>query len=473
MAFKDLREFLKYLDKNGQLVTVNDQIDPEPDIAAIGRASVNLPEGPAVLMNKIKGYPYPVAINICGGWANHALMMELPKETTVRDQFFAMNERWDKLTPPTVLTNKKDAPCKENIITKDINLFDVMALHRINDQDGGYYISKAACITRDLNDPESTGKENIGTYRIQVKGKDLLGIQALGYHDIAIHLREAEKQNKPVPIAIALGNHPLVSYMAGTSIAYDESEYDYVGALQNGVPLEVIKAEESNLRVPAGSEVILEGYILPRQRGVEGPFGEFPGTYSGARLQVEIKVTTITHRNNPIFENLYVGIPWTEIDWLMGLNTCVATYREMKAQQPEVVAVNALYTHGAVTIISCKPRFGGYAKTVAFRALCSVNGRTNTKIVIVVDENIDPFNLEQVMWCLANRMAPENDVAIIKGAPGMPLDPSSEQAGISAKMIIDATTPVPPAKMPKEINILVPPVGYQQWEQTLAKMLKK
>lgn len=471
MIFNDLRSFLKELDENKQLVTIKDEIYPEPNIGAIGRAAVNLPNGPAVLIENVTGYPYPVATNVCGSWENHAIMMGLPKDTSVREQFFAMEERWDKLVPPTMLTDKKKAPCKENIIDKDINLFDVMALHRINTNDGGFYISKGVTISRDVDDPDNDQKENLGCYRIMVKGKDTLGMQALGYHDIAQQVQRAEATGRPVPVAIAIGNAPLVSYMAGAAIGYEESEYDYVGALQDGVPTEVIKAETSNLRVPAGAEIILEGYVLPNVRSCEGPFGEFPGSYSGARNQVEVKITCITHRNNPIFENLYVGIPWTEIDWLMGLNTCVSMYREMKQQIPEIVAVNALYTHGAVTIVSVNARFGGYGKTTAFRVMSSVNGRTHAKVIIVVDATVDPFNLTQVMWALACRVHPINDCSIIPNCPGMPLDPSADQPGMMSKLIIDATTPTPPAKVPRDINMLIPPEGYEEWEKKLSAML--
>lgn len=300
----------------------------------------------------MKGYKYSVVTNVHGSWANHALMMGMPKDTPVKEQFHELNRRWDKFPVPPVILPREKAMCKENTISENINLFDVLPLYRINDQDGGFFLSKAAVVTGDPAEPDNLDKQNVGIYRIQVKDIDRIGIQALPFHDIAIQLAKAEEVNEPLPVAIALGNTPLVSFMASTPVNYDQNEYEFVGALQDGVPTEITKADTAeHLYVPAHAEVILEGYIMPRVRTCEGPFGEFPGSYSGARNQCEIKITHITHRTNPIFENLYLGMPWTEIDYLMALNTSVPLYKQLKATMPEVQAVNAMYTHGIGVII--------------------------------------------------------------------------------------------------------------------------
>ena len=219
--------------------------------------------------------------------------------------------------------------------------------------------------------------------------------------------------------------------------------------------------------------MILEGYIVPRVRTVEGPFGEFPGSYSGAHLQCEVKITKITHRNEPIFENLYLGMPWTEIDYLMALNTSVPLYKQIKANFPEVVAVNAMYTHGMGVIISTKCRYGGYGKGVAFRLLSTPHGMPYSKIVIVVDDFVDPFNLEQVMWALTTCVKPSKDVVVIPNCPGMPLDPSSVPAGMHDKLIIDATTPVPPEPNPRSVELLTPSPATPKWEEYIKKHFVK
>ncbi|MBQ2764674.1 MAG: UbiD family decarboxylase, partial [Firmicutes bacterium] len=205
---KDLRSFLALLEQEGQLVRVKEEVMPEPDIASAGRAAANFKNGPAVLFEKVRGYNTKVVTNVHGSWENHALMLGLPKDTPVKDQFAELNRRWDMFPVPPKVVSRDQAPCKENVITENINLFDVLSLYRINDQDAGFFISKAAVVTADHNDPGNFDKMNVGTYRIQVKDKDRVGIQALAFHDIAVHLEQAERQNKPLPIAITLGNNP-------------------------------------------------------------------------------------------------------------------------------------------------------------------------------------------------------------------------------------------------------------------------
>ncbi|HMM19352.1 MAG TPA: non-oxidative hydroxyarylic acid decarboxylases subunit C [Selenomonadales bacterium] len=469
MAYADLREFLAKLHDERQLVRVQDEVMPEPDIAAAGRAAPDMDNGPAVLFEKIRGYHNQVVVNVHGSWANHALMLGMAKNTSIKEQFYELDRRWSKF--PVKPRRVTGGPVKEMVVRQNINLFDVLPLFRVNQYDGGFYISKALVVSRDIEDYDNHNKQNVGTYRLQVKGRDLLGIQALPFHDIGIHLRKAEERNEPLPVAICIGNDPVLSFMASTPIAYDQSEYEFAGALREE-PVELTKSETGGLDIPSGAEVVLEGYIIPRARSVEGPFGEFPGSYSGARLQAEVKIHTITHRAKPIFENLYLGIPWTEIDYLMALNTSIPLYRQIKESMPEVVAVNAMYTHGIGTIISTKSRFGGYGKAVAMRLLSTPHGMPYSKIIIVVDEYVDPFNLPQVMWAMTTRVRPDKDVVLIPGAPGMPLDPASEPPGMHTKLIIDATTPVAPDSVCRETELLATPPKAAEWGKIIRGMMQ-
>ncbi len=471
MAYRDLREFLELLESENQLVRIKEEVMPEPDLSAIGRSAPDLENGPAVLVENIKGYKTPVVLNVHGSWQNHALMLNMPKDTPVKEQFFELEKIWDRYPIKPVWVDKKDAPVKEVVIEDDINLFDVLPLFRINEFDAGFYLSKALIVSKDPNKPDSYEEQNAGTYRIQVKGKDKVGIQPLPFHDIAVHLKNAEEKNEPLPIAICLGNDPVLSFMASTPIEYAQSEYDFAGALK-GESIELTKSENGNLDIPARSEIVLEGYIMPREREIEGPFGEFPGSYSGARLQPIVKITKITHRQNPIFENLYLGMPWTEIDYLMALNTSLPLYKQLKRDFPEVQAVNAMYTHGIGTIVSTKSRFGGYGKAVAMRLLSTPHGMPYTKIVIIVDEFVDPFNLEQVMWALTTRVRPDKDVFKVPYAPGMPLDPSSEPAGMHTKLVIDATTPVAP-DFARDTELLAVPEKANEWKEILRNIVKE
>jgi vanillate/4-hydroxybenzoate decarboxylase subunit C len=471
MPYRDLRDFLSLLDREDQLIRIKDPIMPEPDLSAIGRAASDLEHGPAVFVEKVTGYKNSVVMNVQGSWQNHALMLNLPKNTSVKEQFFALDRLWSDYPVKPVWVADKDAPIKENRIDKDLNLFEILSLFRINKYDGGFFISKGLVVSKDPEDRDDFNKENVGIYRMQVKGKNLVGIQALPFHDIAIHLRKAEEKDEPLPVAICIGNDPALTFMASTPIEYAQSEYDFAGALK-GAPIELVKSETGDLDIPARSEVVLEGHILPRVRAIEGPFGEFPGSYSGARLQCEIKIHAAAHRTNPIFENLYLGMPWTEIDYLLALNTSLPLYRQLKKDFPEVVAVNAMYTHGIGVIVSTRSRFGGYGKAVAMRLLSTPHGMPYSKIVIIVDEFVDPFDLRQVMWALTTRVRPSKDVVLIPNAPGMPLDPSSEPAGMHTKLIIDATTPVAPDSG-RETELLEAPEKTGFWLEQLKNAMRR
>ncbi len=450
--FKDLRSFLKKLEEEGQLVHYHDEVLPEPGIRAIMRGSADLgATGPAVLIHNIKGYKgRKLVVNVHGSWANHAIMLGMPKTASLKEQFFELERRWDKY--PGEVKWVTGAPCQE-VVLDSFNLLELLPMHKVNEHDGGFYLSKASVVSKDPDEPDNFDKENVGIYRLQVQDANTIAMQGLPFHDIAIQMRKAEAKNEPLPVAICLGVDPMLSFMASTPIAYDLSEYKYNSAL-TGIPMELTKTTDGFLDVPAGAEYVLEGEILPRVRVPEGPFGEFPGSYSGARQQVVIKVKRVTHRTDPIFENLYLGRPWTEIDTLLGLNTCIPIYKQIKETMPEVKAVNALYQHGLTAIIATDSRFGGYAKSVAFRAASTPHGISYVKNIILVDGDVDPFDLVQVMWAMSTRIRGPQDVIVIPSTPGMPLDPGSEPPGMGCKVIIDATTPVAPEPKMRDVKMV-------------------
>jgi 4-hydroxybenzoate decarboxylase len=379
------------------------------------------------------------------------LMLGMPKTATLKEQFYELDRRWESY-PGEIKWVDRPA-CQEVVLDKGFNLLELLPLFRVNQHDGGFYLSKASVVTKDPDDPDSIDKENVGIYRVQVLNADTLAMQGLAFHDIAIHIRKAEERNQPLPIAVCLGVAPMLSFVASTPLEYAQSEYKYCGAL-DGEPLELAKTTDGFLDVPAGAEYVLEGEVLPRVRVPEGPFGEFPGSYSGARKQVVIKVKRVTHRTDPIFENLYLGRPWTEIDTLMALNTCIPLYKQIRETMPEVKAVNAIYQHGLTVIIATESRFGGYAKSVAFRAASTPHGISYVKNIILVDGDVDPFDLNQVMWAMSTRIRGAQDVIVIPGTPGMPLDPGSEPPGMGVKVIIDCTTPVAPEPPMRDVKMV-------------------
>ena len=362
------------------------------------------------------------------------------------------------------------APWQEVVIDKDIDLYQLMPLFRLNRGDGGYFIDKPCVISRDPDDWENDDVENVGVYRLQVKGPDRLGLQAVPQHDIAIHLAHAEARGEDLPIAISLGNEPIITLMGATPMLYTQLEYKMAAVMQ-GAPYRVVKTARG-LDVPWGAEFVLEGRILGRQREAEGPFGEFPGYYSGCHLYPVIQIDRVSHRRNPIYDAVYVGRPWTEIDYLQAMTTSVPLYVQLKQAYPEVVAVNALYTHGLVVVVSTHTRYGGFAKAVGMRTMTTPHGLGYAKIVIVVDANVDPFDLNQVMWAMSVKVNPAGDVMILPNLSINLLDPAGDPTGVVHKMVIDATTPVAPDRRGDYGLELDEPLSTEAWAHKLDALIK-
>lgn len=472
MSFDSLRDFLAHLETHRQLIRVAEQVSPEPDLGAAGRAINDIGEdSPALLFESILGYrDARVALNVHGSWPNHALMLGLDKRTSSKAQFFEFVRRYQQF--PGEVDIRASAPWQECVIDRPdgINLFELLPLFRLNRNDAGCFIDKAVVISREPDRPDDVDRQNVGIYRLQVKGPNRLGIQPAPAHDVAIHLQQAEERGEDLKIAIAIGNDPVITCVAAMPILYDQSEYKMAGALR-GTPYPVVHSSDSGLDIPWGAEMVLEGRILGRQRETEGPFGEFTGHYSGGRLMPIVEITKVSHRPRPIFESLYIGMPWTEIDYLTAINTSAPIYVQLKAQFPEVEAVNAAYTHGLVVIVSTRRRVGGFAKNVGLRVLTTPHGMGYAKVVIVVDETIDPFDLKQVMWAVSTKFHPAHDLIVVPDLSVVPLDPGSSPPGITHKMIIDATTPIPPESRGHYSQPLDTPAASNAWRARLLEMM--
>ena len=253
-----------------------------------------------------------------------------------------------------------------------------------------------------------------------------------------------------------IGNHPAMAMFAATPINYDESEFAYASQMM-GTPLR-LTSSGNGMDILADSEMVIEAELVHDERAFEGPFGEFPGSYSGVRRVPLFKVTAVSHRTDPIFENIYIGKGWTEHDTLIGLNTSAPIFAQLRETMPEVVGVNALYQHGLTAIIAVKNRFAGFAKSVAMRALGTPHGLMYLKNLILVDDDVDPFDLNQVMWALSTRTR-ANDIIVIPNMPMVIIDPAAEVPGKGHRLIIDATSPMPPDPVGADAKIVTPPSG--------------
>jgi 4-hydroxybenzoate decarboxylase len=459
-SIRSLRDFLEVLASLGQCITWPHAVMPEPDIRKVAvAASRDMMGGPAILFDKILGYPGKrVVLGVHGSFANIAAVMGRPKGTGIKALFYDLANRWDDQSGELPRVKPENAPVHEVRIEKDIDLFDLLPLYRINEYDGGFYLAKANVASRDPKDPDNFGKQNVGIYRIQPHGPDVIALFSAPLHDISRHIETAEHEGLPLKIAVMLGNHPAMAMFAATPIGYEESEYAYASKMM-GSPIELTESG-NGLDIQADCEICLEAEYIHGNRGLEGPFGEFPGTYSGVRRVPVFRITAISHRNDPIFENIYIGRGWTEHDTLIGLNTSAPIYAALKRDFPEVEAVNALYHHGLTGIISVKNRFAGFAKSVALRALGTPHGLMYLKNLIMVDEDVDPFDLNQVIWALSVRTR-AGDIYVLDNMAGILVDPSAVIPGKGHHLIIDATTPMPPDPIGNDAEMVRPPSGEE------------
>ncbi|AKQ43488.1 ubiquinone biosynthesis protein UbiD [Aurantiacibacter atlanticus] len=456
-SISSLRDFLELLEDEGQAINWNERVLPEPGVRNIAVAASRDANGaPAILFNNIAGYPGKrLAVGVHGSWNNIALLLGREKGTTIRELFFEIAGRWGDSEAQISHVPEDQALVHECRIEEDINLYDILPVYRINEYDGGFYIGKASVASRDPLDPDDFGKQNVGIYRLQIQGPDSFSLMTIPSHDMGRQILAAEREGVPLKIAVMLGNHPGLAVFAATPINYEESEYSYASAMM-GAPIRLTKSG-NDIDILADSEIVIEAELQLGERVLEGPFGEFPGSYSGVRKAPIFKVTAVSHRRDPIFENIYIGRGWTEHDTLIGLHTSAPIYAQLRQSFPEVTAVNALYQHGLTGIISVKNRMAGFAKTVAMRALSTPHGLMYLKNLIMVDADVDPFDLNQVMWALSTRTRAD-DIIVLPNMPAVPIDPSAVVPGKGHRLIIDATSYLPPDPV-GEAHLVTPPVG--------------
>ncbi|MBX6396627.1 MAG: UbiD family decarboxylase, partial [Alicyclobacillaceae bacterium] len=333
---------------------------------------------------------------------------------------------------PYVRIDHSAAPVKENIILEQIDMLSLFPIPTHHEKDSGPYITAGLLIVRD---PE-TRKQNVSIHRLQISSGDKLGVLLLPRH--AYHLyKQAESQGKPLECAIAIGVDPLTLLASQASTPYGVDELEIAGALR-GQPLPVVRCETVDIDVPAFAEIVIEGKILPHVREPEGPFGEFPKYYGPRSDKQVIQVTAITHRNDPIF---YTILPAGYEHLLLGgIPREASLFETIRQTVPTVKAVHM--TLGGTcryhAVISIKKQQEGQGKNAILAAFAN---SFDIKHVIVVDEDIDVFNMEEVEWALATRFQASKDLVIVNDAQGSKLDPST-QDGVGSKMGFDCTVPL-------------------------------
>ncbi|TAM85534.1 MAG: UbiD family decarboxylase [Candidimonas sp.] len=432
-----LRRWLSRLANSGRLAVARPGVDLKYQLAAIAK---HLDASKAVLFPHPGGHAIPIVSGFMARreWIAEALGVSGPD---LLKTFRGATENplpWRELPAD-------QAPCQQ-VVVRDIDMRTALPIPTHSEHDSAPYITAGVVIARN----PATGIQNVSINRIQVNSKDRMAALLLPRH-LHAFFQMAEKQGKPLPVAVVIGLDPLtmLASQAITPIDYDELEI--AGAL-HGAPLPVVKCITSDVRVPAQAEIVIEGHFLPNVREPEGPFGEFPKYYSAKENREVIQVDLITHRANPIYHTI---IPSEMEHLLLGAIPREATLlAHLQRSFPDVRDVH-LSVGGVCRYhlyVKLHKQHEGAPKNVICAALGS---HYDIKHVVVVDEDVDVHDPRQVEWAVATRFQADRDLLVIAGAQGSTLDPSTTVAsgagakhlprhlqGISAKMGLDATRPV-------------------------------
>ena len=465
MPFKDLREFIARLEKEGEAIRIEEEVDWNLEAGAMLRRSAE--EGlPAPFFQKIKGYPE--GYRIFGGGASNfgrmALAMDMAANTHPREVIEEyLRRRKNPIKPELV----KDGPCKENIQIGDkVDLlkFPVPMVHA---GDGGRYIGTwHTTITKDLD----SDWVNWGMYRHMLHNKNTLGIFLATpvKHVASMYFQGYEPRNKPMEIAIAIGTEPVSAMCGANPMPYGVSEVDIVGALREE-PVELVKCETVDLAVPATAEIVIEGEIRPRERMDEGPFGEFTGYRSGLRApRPAIHVKAVTHRNNPILNMSCLGIP-VDDNSIIALTSSAELLDTLRARGLPVTGVFLPpETSQLMAVVAVKPLYVGVADDIAHAIWGGVYGHAETYIVIVQDD-VDPFNLPQVWHALVSKCHPGRGIHKVERSRVTSLVPylsrHEREYDVGVKAYFDCTWPLDwdPADVPERASFaeMYPPEVQQ------------
>jgi 4-hydroxy-3-polyprenylbenzoate decarboxylase len=436
---KDMRDFIALCEKEGLLKRIGAEVDWNLELSTIAKLNEEK-SGPALLFENVKGYDTPVITSALTTTERLSLIMGMPIKSTLVDLMRKWVEKGEKKIPPRWVDQ---APCKENIITGDaIDLYK-FPVPKFYPMDGGRFFGTAHFIIS--KDPD-TGWVNLGTYRSQLLDKNHMGVQFIKGKHADLMLKKYAARKEAMPVASIVGCDPLLFLVGAARLSAFESEYDFAGAVR-GEGIEVIKGETVDLPIPAHAEIVVEGEVDPNAFMDEGPFGEYTGYYSGVGTDPRnfIKVNCITHRNNPIFWGTTVGKAVTDTHMTMALTYGATLWQQLVAMR--IPGLKAVYCppEGSgrfLAIISIKQMYPGHADQVLTAAISTEMGAYGLKTVIVVDEDIDPWDIPRVMYALSFRFQP-NRSQVIKRGRSTPLDPSLpiNAREITGRLLLDATIP--------------------------------
>lgn len=457
MAFKDLQEFIKYLDDKGQLKRIKVEVDSDLEITEI-TDRVSKQYGPALLFEKVKDSEYPLLINAMGTYERMAMALGVDNLDEIGDviqEFIDMSNylglmkkfkaipKLARLTSVFPLKLPTKGACQE-IINYDPDLVKLPVL-KCWPGDGGRFITLPLVITKD---PE-TEIQNMGMYRLQVYDKNSTGMHWHLHKDGKEIYDKYRLTGGKMPVSVALGCDPAITYSATAPLPKMIDEMMFAGFLRK-FPVKLVKSITNDIYVPADAEFIIEGYVdVDEPLKLEGPFGDHTGYYSLADYYPVFHVTCITHKKNPVYPTTVVGKPPME-DCYMGKATERIFLPLLKMQFPEIVDMN-LPLEGVFhncAIFSIKKRYPGHAKKI-MNSIWGMGQMMYTKMIIVVDDNINPHDLSTTAWKVFNNIDAKRDIVISEG-PLDALDHASSLPHYGYRMGIDATKKGPSEGHPRE-----------------------
>lgn len=441
---KDLRAFLKEIEAEepDQLVRIKKEVDPHFEVTGVLAKLESERKFPIVIFENVKGSTLPVVTNVHAD-ARRLFRAIGFKNGTLPEFIREYAAREEHPIEPVIVN---DGPVQEVVLTGsdvDVTRLPILTYH---EKDAGRYVTAGFGIMRD---PDS-GVRNAGIYRLMIHSKDSFGVQLSETAHGHYIWQSYERQNRPTPMAVAIGHHPAfyIGCLSFTSLETDE--FSVAGGIM-GEPVEMVPCRTINLEAPAQAEIVLECEILPKLRKKEAPFGEYPGTYGPQRDNPIVQVKAITMRRNALYQSSFVGHADNLL--LSGIVRSTTILRTVKLASPKVRAVH-MPTSGRcrfICYLAIEKIIEGEPKNAAMAAFAA---DPFLKYVVVVDQDVNILNDEEVLHAIATRVRADTDMFMVTYAKGSPLDPASyDPAGGShlvTKMGIDATRK---ANYPEEIRV--------------------
>jgi UbiD family decarboxylase len=445
----DLRAWLREARALGEVKDVNGA-DWNLELGAISELNVKKEAPPELLFDEIAGYPKGFRVLTCSNSSPARLssILRLGIETTHHGLVQKLRGKpasWQAEAPKYDPVYVEKGPVLENIGgdgNVDLYTFPAPFWH---EKDGGRYIGTGCCVvTRDFD----SDWVNVGTYRVQIHDRNHVGLDMVPGKHGAIQYDKHMKAGKPFPVAIVCGADPLGYLISGIEVPFGMCEYNYIGSILRE-PVAVVKGELTGLPFPSAAEIVLEGWAHPGDVRIEGPFGEFHGYYPGkAATAPVVTVERSYYRNDPIMVGSPPAKPPNDYSYSKAVMRSALLFDALLAAGvPDVASVWAHEIGGArmFNVVSIKQRYAGHARQAGhILNQCGV-GAYMSRYSVVVDEDIDPANLQEVMWAVATRTDPAVDIDIIQRGMGSKNDPMyvayPNEAPYSSKAIIDACRP--------------------------------